>query len=157
MGEVITVDGVTGLVENIGLRCTRLRTADRTRISIPNGKLADLRTESHAARDRYHLNVKLGLVYGTTREQIQQVLTGAEALLREHPQIWPDNVSVRLTALGASALEIEAVAWFEVAGSDAFAMCRQEVLLAMLQVVEEAGTALAFPTQTVLLAPGTSR
>ena len=39
VGEVITVDGVTGLVKNIGLRSTHLRTDERTLISIPNGKL----------------------------------------------------------------------------------------------------------------------
>ncbi len=151
VGDVVNVDGITGEVENIGLRSSRLRTPDRTLISIPNGKLADLRTESYAARDRFRLRTTLGLTYSTTHEQMAQVLAGVEKSLREHPHIWPDVVVVKFAGLGASSLDIDVVAWFAVSTWGEFLTCRQEVLLAIMKVVQDAGTDFAFPTQTVHL------
>ena len=52
-------------VEAIGLRSTRLRTADRTVVSIPNGRLADMRTENLGPRDRFRFRTTIALEYGT--------------------------------------------------------------------------------------------
>jgi MscS family membrane protein len=156
VGDTVTVDGVTGLVEGIGLRSTRLRTPDRTLVSIPNGALADQRSESYAARDRFRFATAIGLTYGTSRTQMEQVLAGVERVLRGHPRIWPDEVTVRFAGLGPSSLDVEVLAWFAVPTWSDFLVCRQEVLLAIMQVVQEAGADFAFPTRTVHLvgAPG---
>jgi MscS family membrane protein len=152
VGDFVSVDNFLGTVENIGLRSTRFRTLDRTLISIPNGKLADQRLESYEARDRMRLKMTLAIRYGTTRAQMQSVLDGLERVLREHPQIWPDVVNVKLKALGESSLEIDVAAWFMVPTWAEFQQCRQDVLLRFMEVVEGADTAFAFPTRTVHLA-----
>jgi MscS family membrane protein len=154
VGDLVAVDGVSGVVEAIGLRSTRLRTADRTLISMPNGKLADLRTESLAARDRFRFATTVGLTYGTTRPQMDAVLAGIERVLRADARVWPEVVEVRFAGFGASSLDIEVLAWFAVPASADFAACRQETLLAIMQVVQEAGAGFAFPTRTVHLVDG---
>ena len=148
---VRTEGGILGTVEGIGLRSTRLRTLDRTLVTIPNGKLADQRIETFAARDRIRLFCTLTLVYGTTGAQMRAVLEGAEAVLRGHPRVWPEGISVRFVALSASSLDVEVLAWFDTADWNEFQAIRQDVLLALIDVVERAGTAFAFPTQTVEL------
>lgn len=150
-GDVIRVDDLVGTVEAIGLRSTKIRTLDRTLISIPNGKLAEMRLESLSARDRMRLACTLSLVYGTSAAQLRQVLAGLEAALREQPKLWPETVVVRLKELGESALGVEVMAWFETADFGEFQAIRQEVLLRFLEVVQQAGSALAFPTRTVQL------
>ena len=65
--------------------------------------------------------------------------------------IWPDAVVVRFKELGASSLDIEIMAWFQVPEWSDFQVCRQEVLIGFMQVVEQAGTSIAFPTRTVHL------
>jgi MscS family membrane protein len=157
VGDFASVDGATGVVENIGLRSTRLRTLDRTLISIPNGKLADSRTESYTARDRFRLNTTIGLTYGTTRAQMDTVLAEVERVLRDHPHVWPDAVVVKFAAFGASSLDIEIMAWFVVPTWADFQRCRQEVLLGIMQVVQDAGADFAFPTRTVHLVGGDAR
>ncbi|MFO0576270.1 MAG: mechanosensitive ion channel family protein [Polyangia bacterium] len=158
-GDFIAADNIVGTVEQIGLRSTRIRTLDRTLISIPNGKLADTRVESFAARDRIRLSQDVGLVYGSTAAQVAAVLAGIEELLRAHPKLWTGDLSVRLRELGDSALVIEVMAWFATTSWSEFTAIRQDILLGILQVVEAAGTGLAFPTRTVHLvgdgAPGT--
>jgi MscS family membrane protein len=149
VGDFVKVDDFVGTVEDIGLRSTRFRTLDRTLITIPNGKLADQRLESFAVRDRMRLAATLGVTYSTTRSQMQTVLEGFERVLREHPWIWPEAMVVRFKEFGPSSLDIEVMAWFQVPTWGDFQLCRQEVLLAFMQVVEDAGTSFAFPTRTV--------
>jgi MscS family membrane protein len=62
VGDLVKVEDFTGNVERIGMRSTQIRTMDRTLISLPNGKLADLRIEDFASRDRIRLAATVGLV-----------------------------------------------------------------------------------------------
>jgi MscS family membrane protein len=156
VGDFVRIEGeVMGTVEMLGLRSTRVRTLDRTLVTIPNGKLADQRIETFAARDRCRLLCTLGLVYDTSAEQMRAVLAGLEKVLRDHPRVWPEGISVRFIAFAGSSLDVEVVAWFQTADWSEFQGIRQEVLLAFIEVVERAGTSFAFPTQTVHLARGT--
>jgi MscS family membrane protein len=152
VGDFVRVEDFVGTVESIGLRSTRFRTLDRTLITIPNGRLADMRTETFAVRDRLRLLANLGLVYGTTAAQVRAVLRGLEAALRAHPKIWPDGISVRLTELKEWSLNVEVIAVFQTADWNEFTAIREELLLQFMTVVEEAGASFAFPTRTVRLA-----
>ncbi|MCG6923419.1 MAG: mechanosensitive ion channel family protein [Acidobacteria bacterium] len=149
VGDFVKVEDFVGTVEEIGIRSTRFRTLDRTVISIPNGILSNQRLETFAARDRMRLATIIGVEYSTTHEQMQQVLEGFERVLREHPKIWPDAMVVKFKEFGASSLDIEIMAWFQVPTWGDFQLCRQEVLLGFMKVVEEAGTGFAFPTRTL--------
>ena len=148
-GDVVKIEEFVGTVEAIGLRSTRFRTPDRTIITIPNGKLAEMRLESLAVRDRLRLAMIIGLVHETTAEQLREVLGGIEHALRSHPRIWPDDVAVRFIALGPSSLDVEITAWFATADWAEFLLIRQDMLLQFMEIVERAGTAFAHPTSTV--------
>ena len=91
----------------------------------------------------------LPLDYATTAAQMRSVLSGVESFLRAHPRVWPDTILVRLRDLGASALEVEVVCWFLTTDGNEYEMLKQEALLALMDVVESAGTRLAYPSQTV--------
>lgn len=151
-GDFVGVDDFVGTVESIGLRSTRIRTLDRTLITIPNGQLAEKRIESYAERDRIRLFVKVGLVYTTTSSQMGQVLDGIVTAIRAHPDTWPDNVIARFVGFGDSSLDVEVMAWFNTTDFDRFCRIRSEVLVKLMEVVESTGTSFAFPTRTVHLA-----
>ena len=158
VGDFVKVGDVTGTVERIGLRSTRIRTLDRTLVTIPNGKLADMQIETFAERDRIRLAAMLSLEYGTTAVQMREVVSGIEALLRAHPKIWPDTVVVRFVAFSSSSLDLEVMAWFQTTDFAEFRDIRQEVLIGILEIVEKAGTRFAFPTRTVhLVGPGAAQ
>jgi MscS family membrane protein len=150
-GEFVDVEGVKGTVESIGLRSTRLRTPARTVVTIPNGKLAEMRLESFAARDRMHLGFKVGIEYGATAAQIEDIIESFEAALRAHPKVFPDGVDVSLVGFGESALELETNAWFRVPW-DEFVVIRQALLLEFMQIVERVGTRIAMPARRVHVA-----
>lgn len=150
-GDTVTVDGITGMVEAIGLRSTRIRTADRTLVSFPNGRIADMRLENLTSRDRMRLVCVLGLTYGTTALQVRAILENVEALLRKHPLIWEETLLVSFKEFGASSLNVEVMAWIRTTNFAEFIVARQELLLGMMEIVEQAGSSFAFPTQTVHL------
>jgi MscS family membrane protein len=151
-GDFIKLEGALGTVEAIGLRSTRIRSLDRTVISIPNGKVAEMQVESLAVRDRLRLACMLGLEYGTSVERLRSVLSGLSRVLRDHPKIWPDTVIVRFVALAESSLDIEVMAWFTTTDWNEFLEIREAVLLGFMEVVEREGCSFAFPTRTVHLA-----
>ena len=149
VGDAVLVDGVVGTVEQVGLRSTRLRTPDRTVITIPNGRLADMRIESYSARDRWRIVTTLGLRYGTTSAQVRQVVAGIEAALRDHPAASADAPLVWLAEFKGSSLAVEVQGWVGAADLQAYGRIRGELYLRFLEIIEAAGTGLAFPTQTL--------
>jgi MscS family membrane protein len=153
VGDFVIVEGVMGTVEVIGLRSTRIRTLDRTVITMPNGKLADMRIESFAPRDRIRFACVLGLSRSARAEQVRQVLAGVERALRAQPKLWPDSLTVRLKEITTTSLDVEVQAWFVTDFPD-FQRIRQDLLLGFLELVEGAGTSFAIPTRAVHVQEG---
>ncbi len=149
VGDLVRVEDITGNVERIGMRSTQIRTPDRTLVTMPNGKLADLRVEDFAARDRIRLAATLGLVYDTSEAQLRQVLSGIEALLLAHPKVWRDTVVVSFLGFGPSSLDVELLCWIASSDFAEFRAARQELLFGIMRVVRETGSSFAFPTQTL--------
>jgi MscS family membrane protein len=154
VGDFVVVEGVMGTVEVIGLRSTRIRTLERTVVTIPNGKLADMRIESFAPRDRIRFACVLGLSRSTRADQVRAVLAGVEAALRAQPKLWPDALTVRLKEITQASLDVEVQAWFTTTDFPEFQGIRQELLLRFMELVEGAGTAFAVPTRMVHVQDG---
>ncbi len=148
-GDLVRIGEHEGVVEMIGLRSTRLRTAERTLITIPNAQVSEQRVECLQARDRFRLALTVGLEYGASAAQLRRTCDGFERVMRGHPRIWPDVVVARLRDFGASSLDIEVLCWFQTTDPLEYKALREEVLLGFMRVVEEAGSAFAFPTRTV--------
>jgi MscS family membrane protein len=144
-GDFVRIDDFMATVESIGLRSTKFRTLDRTLITIPNGKLADMKLESFTARDRLRFTTMVRLLYSTKPEQVRRVIAGLERALRAQPKLWPDGVTTRLVQLGTNSLDIEVAAWFDTADFNEFQRIREELLLSFLAVVAEAGASFYAP------------
>lgn len=151
-GDFVRVDAdVMGTIEVVGLRSTRIRTLDRTVVSLPNGRLADMKIETFAIRDRIRFATILNVTYGATSAQMRSLLDDLERILREHNGVWKDDITVRFMGFGASSLDIEISCYFATREMPQFRVWRQEVLLAFMEAVERAKCEFAFPTRTVHL------
>lgn len=151
VGDWVSVNGIEGEVESIGLRSTRIRTMERTLISIPNGILAETQTENFAPRDRIRLKTMVGIEYGTSVATIRAVRDDIEKALRAHKRVWPDRVQVRVHSFGDFSINIEVFCWVETIVIDEFREVRESLLLDMMEIVERHGAHFAFPTQTLHL------
>jgi MscS family membrane protein len=152
VGDFVKIDnGVTGDIEEIGLRSTKIRTLDRTLVSIPNGKLAMMQIESFTARDRMRISCTLRLVYQTTTAQISQITKEIEAAIRAHPRTWQDLVIVRVQEFGDYSINIEVMSWMQTQDWIEFRQLREDVLMQFPSIIEKAGTHFAIPSQRIFL------
>ena len=149
VGDWVRVEDVQGRVERIGLRSTHLRTLDRTIVKIPNGKLADARIESFGERDRIRFFMTLELDRATTASQIRAVLKDVEGVLRAHPRVFPEGLSVRFVEVAKQSLNVNVNAWLTTTDAGEFDLMRQELLLGILDAVERSGARLALPMQVM--------
>jgi MscS family membrane protein len=153
VGDFVKFEDVSGTVERIGLRSTHVRTLDRTLVKMPNGRLADLRIESFGARDRIRFFTTIRLAHHSTAAQIRAVIRDIEAQLTSHPRIWREGIAVRLVTLGDYSFDISVNAWFATTDWAEFEVIRQDVLIAIMDIVERAGTRLAVPMQVLHIEP----
>lgn len=141
-----------GTVEDIGLLSTRIRGIDRTITNIPNAEFSKMHIVNLAKRDRRLLRTTLQLRYETTPEQLRYVLVKLRELLIGHPMVMPDPARVRFVGFGAYSLDLEIFAYLRCIEQNDFLAIQEDLFLRMADIVTEAGTAFAFPSQTAYLA-----
>ena len=151
VGDVCRYGDATGTIEAIGIRSARIRGEDRTLTTIPNAALAKMPIVNLSQRDRMLIQTVIGLRHETTPEQLRYVLVKLRELLLGHPRVAPDSTRVRFIGFGASSLDVQVSGYVATRDSAEFAAIREDILLRVMDTVEQAGTALAFSSQTLYL------
>jgi MscS family membrane protein len=155
VGDVCRFGDRTGVVEDIGLRSTRIRTEERTLVAIPNGTVATINLENLSRRDKILFKTTLGLRPETKTDHVRFVLAEIRRLLYSHPKMETSSVRVRLTDITGSSLTVEVVAYILTRDFNEFAAVREDVLLRMMDVMKNSGGGLALPSQTLYLSRDT--
>jgi MscS family membrane protein len=151
VGDVCRFGDRTGTVEDIGLRSIRIRTEDRTLLAIPNGTVATINLENFSRRDKILFKTNLGLRPESKADHVRFVLLEIRKLLYSHPRVETKTVRVRLTDIAGSSLNVEVLSYVLTQDFNEFAAVREDLLLKMLDIVEDAGGSLALPAQTLYL------
>jgi MscS family membrane protein len=151
VGDYCRFGDRTGTVEDIGLRSTRIRTDDRTLVAIPNGTLATINVENFTHRDRILFKTNLGVRRETTADHLRWVLAEVRRLIYSHPKVERNTAHVRLTDIAGSALNVEVLGYILTRDSEEFLAIREDLLLRMMEIVEQSGSGLALPSQTLYL------
>jgi MscS family membrane protein len=151
VGDFCTIAGRQGTVEEIGISSLRMRTLDRTVVTIPNGKVAEMDTENFAMRDQFWLHQVFTLRFDTPSAVLQRVLNGMVQILKSHPNIDPTSARARLIQLTNAGPQVEVFAYYRKPGADfaAFLAEQEPIILQMMKLVEEEGTAMVAPTGIV--------
>jgi len=150
VGDVIKVGDTQGTVEDIGLRSTRIRTLDRTLVTVPNGQIGHMTIEDISSRDKFWFHPILTLRSDATSSQMQTVLDGIRSVLNESQRLQFDSVRVRFLRLGPASLDVEIVAYVLARDWNEFLEIQEKLLLCILECIESSGVRFAFPLQTVV-------
>lgn len=142
-GDTLQVSGTIGTIEQVGLRSTRIRTRDRSVLSIPNGQLANLNLENLSFKDKFWFHPSVKLRYDSTAAQMRSILARLNSLLQQHRSIEPTSIQVRFLQFGASSLELEVSAYVMTKDRLEFLAVQEELLLQIMEAVEEAGAQIA--------------
>ena len=151
VGDFCRFGDRVGTVEDISLRSTRIRTLDRSELSIPNGSLATMNVENFTRRDKILFNPNLAIRYETTPDQLRYLLAEVRRMLYEHPKVETDSARVRLAGLDPNALTLEIFSYVVTADSTEFTAIREDLLLRIFEIVERAGTKFAPQAPVVYL------
>jgi MscS family membrane protein len=146
VGDFCSFGDNKGTIEYIGMRSTRIRTMNRTVVSIPNSEFCNLKLENFNQRDRFLLQTTLQLRYETTPDQLRFVLVELRKLLIAHPKIAPEPMRVRFIEFGAHSLDVEIFAYVFCSTVDDFHAIREDVFLRVMTVVDNCGAQFAFPS-----------
>ncbi len=151
VGDWITFSGGDGVVEEIGLRSTRIRTFAKTVVSIPNQALANATVENHSLMPKRRIKFNLGVTYDASVDQVSGLVTGIEHYLKENTDIDQEFMLVKFTTFNDSSLDLFVYCFTVTTDWTQHLAVRQDVNLRIMSMVEELGMSIAFPTQTVHL------
>jgi MscS family membrane protein len=151
VGDFCTFGDHTGTVERIGVRSIEIRARDRTVITVPNATFADMEIINWARCDMTQILTTIGLRYETRLEQLRYVLARLREMCLAHPRIDNDTLRVRFEGYGASSQDIELRVYALTRDWSEFFAIREDIMLRVGEIVEEAGTSFAFPSRTLYL------
>jgi MscS family membrane protein len=142
VGDVCKAGEFFGTVEDIGIRSTRIRTLDRTVVSVPNGQLALMSLENFALRDRIRFHHTVGLGRQTSADQLRDVLAQIRRQLDAHPAVDSASARTRLIRVGGYSLDLEIFAYVRETDQAAFLAIQEELLLGIMDIIETVGTSV---------------
>src|SRR5512143_3592482 len=145
VGDFCRAGEYMGIVEDIGLRSTRIRTPGRTVVSVPNGQLITMSLENFSQRDKFLFHHRIHLGYETSAEQLRGCIAEIRAMLHVHPKPETETARVSLTAFLDSSIEIEIFAYLHETSFEAFLTTQEELLVKIMDIVRANGAKFALP------------
>lgn len=142
---------IEGVVERIGFRSTRIRTFEKTLISVPNSRLADFIIDNIARRPVRRVWITVGLTYDTTSVMLREAVKGIEDVLKENQEVNQEFFLVYFTDFGSSSLDIMVYYFTNTTVWADYLRIRGEVNIEIMEMLEDRGLSIAFPTRTVHL------
>ena len=154
VGDFCRFGNEIGTVEEIGLRATRIRTLDRTVITVANAEFANLHLDNFSARDRFWYHPTLQLRYETTPDQIRYILVEVRKMLYAHPKVLAEPLHVRFKSFGQYSLDVEVFAYIGVTDYTESLEVAEDLNLRIMDIVSSAGSDFAFPSEVQYSLPG---
>jgi len=155
VGDFCKFGDTLGVVEEIGLRATQLRTLSRTVVHIPNAMFASDKIENLTQRDKILYRTRLRLSYNDSPEQVKQVLAKIRELIAQHELIDEDNSRVRFLEFGEYAQELELYIYIKTKDFLEYLEHREDINLRINDIVESAGAHLTVPVKAISMMPTT--
>ncbi|NVJ89664.1 MAG: mechanosensitive ion channel family protein [Flavobacteriaceae bacterium] len=151
IGDWIVAGEVTGSVEEVGLRSTRIRAADTTVFQIPNSKLSEMVINNAGVRLFRRYNTTLGIRYDTPPELIEAFVKGIRDIISLHPNTRKEGYVVEFTGFGDSALQIMVNVFFVSLAWDVEQSSKHKLHMAIVKLAHALGVEFAFPSSTLMI------
>ena len=159
VGDMVTVGSVTGRVEKVGFRSTRIRTLDRSLVTVPNKKMIDAELDNLGMRPIRRVKFSVGLTYHTSIEQIKKIVADMQTMIDNHPRTTnaegkkskDKEGKVRFDEFGDSSLNIFVLYYVDSPKWADLIDVRQDVNYKIMEFVKKHNSDFAFPSTTVYL------
>lgn len=149
VGDLVKVGDVTGTVEKVGFRSTRIRTSNKTFLTVPNSKIVNSNLDNLTLRTFRNVEFNFGLTYQTSSQQIKSIISDIKQILDQHPKTDKKENLVTFHQFGESALIINVQYFIEQIPNNDFMKIKETVNFGIMEIVKRHNAEFGFPTRTV--------
>ena len=150
VGDIVTLGGVTGIVEKVGFRSTRIRTFDKSIVTVPNKNIISTELDNLGARPVRRVKFNIGLTYNTSVDNIKSIVADIQNLIDNHPMTNQDG-RVRFLNFGASSLDIMVLYYVDSPDWEVLIDAQQKINYEIIDIVNKYKCEFAFPSTSVYI------
>ena len=150
VGDTVTLGGVTGTVEKVGFRSTRIRTFDKSVVTVPNKNIISTELDNLGARPVRRVKFNIGLTYDTSVDNIKSIVKDIQSLIDDHPMTNQEG-RVRFLNFGASSLDIMVLYYVNSPDWEVLIDAQQKINYDIIDIVNKYKCEFAFPSTSVYI------
>jgi MscS family membrane protein len=135
IGDLVKVESVQGTVEKIGLRSTRIRTTEKTFVTVPNKKMVDSILDNQTLRTQRNVVTKIEVALTANLEELAKCIAAIEALLHV-PEIIDFNAYLADTGQHAHIIHVEYFVTMDI-NIKTFLKLRENINLAIIDTIKK--------------------
>jgi MscS family membrane protein len=156
-GEFIVTPDVTGTIEHVGMRSTRVRQLDQALVTVPNSKLAQSAILNWSRLEKRRISKTIGVTYSATSADLRLLGQRIREMLKARETVDPESVIVNFVDFGDSSLDVLVIAMVMLADWSAFTAEKEAIYLEIMDIVADLGMSIAFPSRSLYIEqmPGT--
>jgi len=152
IGEWIRIDDVEGTVEDIGMRTTKIRSFQKSLITLPNQMIANSPIENFSRRGIRRIKMTIGLTYDAKSEQIEKIILDIKTMLKNHEGIAQnETMLVNFTTFDDSSLGILIYTFSKTSNWEKYLNIQEDINLKIMKIIEGNNAAFAFPSQSLYI------
>lgn len=151
IGDWIKTPDVEGIVEEIGMRSTKVRTFAKAVVTVPNAMLANSAVLNWSRMNKRRIKMNIGLTYATTSEQMRAIITQIREHLSNHDDIHQETIFINFTEFNESSLGIFCYFFTKTTNWGEYMQVRENINLDIMHIVEKNGASFAFPSQSLYI------
>lgn len=151
VGDRITTPSVDGVVEDITMRSTRIRTVADTVIIVPNSTLIADPITNWSRMKKRRVDFKIRLTYDTSVKTLRTVLDKIEKMLKEHPDVHKNGIVVCFEEFSESSLDIHIMYFIKTTDYSKSIAIREDINMNIKKIVDAEKTAFALPSSSVYI------
>lgn len=150
VGDMIKVGTTQGRVEHIGFRSTRIRTLERSYVTIPNKKMVDAELDNLTERMLYRSRMLIDFRYDSKAVDLKNFMEEIKAFLLSNADI-DEGLAVRLYDITASALQVVILFFVKTNEWDEHIVVKEEVIFKIMELAKKNNLSFAFPSTSVYM------
>jgi MscS family membrane protein len=151
VGEYVVLGDISGTVESIGFRSTRIRVLDQSLVTVPNKTIMNANITNWSRLVKRRLNLTLGITYSSSPDQILSVVQAIREMLQNHDLVQDDSVVVQFVNFNESSLDILIICFMNTPDWGNFQAAKQDINLRIIDILSERGVEVAFPSRTLYI------
>ncbi|MEG1614186.1 MAG: mechanosensitive ion channel family protein [Oscillospiraceae bacterium] len=151
VGDRISTSTIDGVVEDITMRSTRIRTMADTIVIVPNAVLVEQPITNWSRMKKRIVDFKIGLTYDTSVKTVRKVVEKIKEMLKEHPDVHKGRITVCFEEFSESSLQIRIMYFTKTTDYDKYLAINDEINIKIKEIVEKEKASFAFPSTSIYL------